>query len=301
MRDVQHGGILGAAAVALALLAVSTHATGQEVVAPHETASQLRARMSADWARPGQPMPADQVELDAMVSQGRFVDMTRRLTSANNVNDVLLDMNWEQARIFNGGGFIIALSYMRDLWRTGSYLPPPNGDQLKRSAGAMLLYTFALIRIDGPQCGDPTAPGHRMDQLGQQGQSIFAFIKTLPRADRMRLGTAALKIEAATAPVRTQDEVLCRDGLQQSLANTKAWGDKPAPETPCPPGMFGTCRSIPDDPKFKVQFLSPEQWKPKQAAARDQMPGQLTQLLTLPSDTAPSPSAPPQPAPSPRP
>jgi len=268
------------------MLSLAASARAQQVMAPTEDAAHLQARLSAHWAMPGQPMPADQAELDQMVKEKRFVDLTKRLQSANTIDTVHLDLNWEQARLFDGAGFIIALGYMHDLWREGISLPPPNGDQLKRSAGAMMLYTLALIEIDGPQCGDRTAPGHRMDQLAQQGQPIFAFVKTLPRDERMKLGAAALTVEAATAPVRGQDDVLCRDGMEEMNANLKAWGDKPLPTIPCPPGgSVGVCRGVPEDPNYRPQFLSPAAWKPKQAQMRSQMPGLLTRLLSLPGET----------------
>ncbi len=277
-------------ATGAAVLATAVCGFAQEVIKPTEDVEHSRARLATSWARSGQPMPADQEQLDQMVRETRFVDLAKRLQSADTVDAVHLDLNWEQARIFAGGGFLLALNYTHDLWRSGISAPPPVSDELKRAAGMMLIYTFSLVEIDGTQCGDPTAPRHRIEQLAQQGRPILAYVKSLPRDQRMKLGTAALTVEAATAPVRGKDEVLCRDGLQQMMANSKALGDNPAPEMPCPPGVIGTCKSIPDDPNFRVPFLPARQWKPKQTEVREKMPTALTQMLADPNGAAGAPA-----------
>ena len=132
----------------------------------------------------------------------------------------------------------------------------PTGDQLKQSAGAMLLYAFVLVEIDAPQCADATAPGHHMDQLAALGRPIFAYMMSLPAGERMKLGDTALALEVATAPLRRPDEVLCSNGLAEETASLKHQGDPP------------------------TQYADPAQWRPQQAQTRQLMPATLTQLLT---------------------
>lgn len=229
-------------------------------------------------------MPIDASDMDAMLQSGDLKRLTERLRTANSSQLINLDMNWEQAKLYNGAGFIVAFAYMDDLWRLGAALPPASGDGLKQSATMMFLYSFALITVDGPQCADPTAPIHRRDQLFTQNQPIVNYLRALPKALRMQIGTISLSVEAATAEVRKKDDVLCSGGLAEMREGLKAQGKKPLQQLPNAAGTFGKTYAIPQVPGYKPEFINEAIWRPKQAMARQALPASLTQLLSLPTE-----------------
>ena len=236
-------------------------------------------------------MPKDVADLDAMLLHKDYMRLTDRLKSANTAQDVGLDLDWEQTRVFDGAGFLVAMGYMTDLWRLGSALPPPDKDQLKQSAAMMFLYQLDLIVIDGARCDDVSAPGHRRDQLVFQNQAMVQYLRALPRATRMNLGSVSLAIEAATGSGRRDDDVLCSGGMAQMNAALAAQGDKPLPELHASPEHFGGTYAVPPAPGFKPQFVNPAVSGPRQVAARRDMPAALTRFLTVPEDPPAPPAA----------
>lgn len=277
--------------VASIFLGVVLPAAAQQVVAPQQDGATLRAALAPTMALPGKPMPTDASALDAMFGQRDWTRLAARLHSARSAPQTLLDMNWEQKRIYDGAGFLISYAYMNDLWRMGASLPPQNGAGLQQTAAMMFLYSLDLTVIDGPKCADVTAAGHRREQLSAQNPALIAYIKTLPRAERMKLGTISLSIEAATAALRPNDEVLCSGGLSEMQAGLKAQGNKPLPQVPNAPGTIGKSYAVPSAPGYAPQFLAESVWRPKQTEARAAMPKALTRMLTLPTDSQPPVSA----------
>lgn len=219
-----------------------------------------------------------------MLQSGDHMRLTERLRSAQTAREIDLDMNWEQAKLYDGAGFIIAYAYMHDLWRFGAALPAESGDGLKQSAAMMFLYSFDLITVDGPQCDDATAPIHRRDQLFTENRAIADYLRTLPRAYRMQIGTISLGVETATAHVRKNDDVLCSGGLAELSEGLKAQGTKALQQVPNVPGTYGKTYAVPPAPGYQPKFLDERAWRPKQATARQALPLSLTRLLSLPTD-----------------
>jgi hypothetical protein len=233
-------------------------------------------------------MPADANDLDAMLQKGDLAGLVNRLRSAGSAQEIDLNMNWEQAKLYNGAGFIVAYSYMHDLWRLGSGLPATSGDQLKESAGMMFLYTFDLIVADGPKCADLSAASHRRDQLFTQNRPIFDHLRAAPVASKMRMGTVSLSIEAATAQVRTDDGILCSGGLDEMSEGLKAQGAKPLQPVPNASGTFGKTYAVPPAPGYKPKFVDEKIWRLKQATARQELPAALTRLLSVSTISQPA-------------
>lgn len=248
----------------------------------------LRARLAPTMARPGRPMPSDAIILDTMFAQGKLTALSARLRAAREAAEVVLDMNWEQARIFDGAGFLMVYAYLYDLWRVGSSLPGETGDQMKQSAGMQFVYALDLIRLDGVKCADISAAGHRQDQLFGQNRALIAYIRTLPRDRRMTLGTVSLAIESATASLRQNDDVLCSGGLDDISEGLKAQGDRPLEQVPNPPGMIGKTYNVPSAPGYTPKFIAGEVWRVRQSAIRQSLPAFLTRFLTTADDPSPS-------------
>jgi len=235
----------------------------------------------------GRPMPKDSVALDAMLQKGDLLRLTARLRAARTVEDIDLDLNWEQAKIYNGAGFVIGYSYMYDLWRLGSALPPTSGDGLKQSAAMVFLYNLDLATVDGVKCADRTAPGHRADQLFFQNKAIVEYLFAMPPSAKTQAAMISLNIEAATAEVRTNDDVLCSGGLAEIKQGVEENGAKPLPQIPNVPGTTGKSYAVPPAPRYRPQFVEEAIWRSKQIAARQALPATLTHLLDQPIDRHP--------------
>lgn len=263
----------------------SAPATIQTVIAPQADSVILRARLASVMAPPGRPLPPDVSELDAMFERNDMIALTARLRDAQQAPEIFMDMNWLQAKLYNGAGFLMAYAYMHDLWRLGSAIPGDTGEEMKQSASMIFVYSLVLISIDGLKCADVTAPAGRQNQLFSQNQPLMAYMRTLPRTTRMTLGTMALQMEVATATVRKNDCVLCSGGLAQIKEGLEAQGQSPLTQVPNAPGTLGKTFEVPAAPGYTPQFVDEGVWAAKQAAARLELPASLTRFLTLPSDT----------------
>jgi len=273
---------------AFALAAVSAAAATSVAVEP-QSAKLPRLSgpaMRSAWlqAFQGAPMPRDAAALDQMLAGKQFSALTVRLRDVTNGDDLVLDLNWERARIIDGAGFAVVYSYMYDLWRLGAALPPAAGVDVKQTAGAMFAYGIALVMLDGPRCADPSAPSHRLDQLRSQNLDLTKFIVGQPRAARMLMGTMALEFDQATATLRRSDDVLCGGGLDAINAGLLADGDKPLPEQPSAPGIIGRTFAVSPSPGYQPKFVGEAMWRPKQEAVRATLAATLTRLLTVPGD-----------------
>jgi hypothetical protein len=224
------------------------------------------------------PLPANAPDLDALLAGKKYLELRQILLRPNRTDDVLLNMNWEKRKLVGGGSAFINFVYAHDLWRVATTLPVQAGG-LKETAVLMLLYAYELITIDGMKCQDVSAPAHRRDQLLTMYPQIWQHIASLPEQRSTVLVKTALGMERSIAPLRADDDFLCRDGLDEMKELLARNGDKPLPQVPTPPGQIGITKAVPTNPDYKPKFLPKEIWAPKQDEARAAMPRQLAQIV----------------------
>ncbi|WP_203309516.1 hypothetical protein [Sphingomonas beigongshangi] len=264
-------------------IAVGTGTAGaQTIMTPKDDGAVLRARLAPVMDPPGRAMPADVAGLDAMVQARSFIPLGNRLMAPKDLAAIDLDLNWMQARLFEGAGFFVAYSYMRALWALGTHVPADQGEGLKQNAAAMFLYTLSLASVDGSRCGDVTAPGHRQDQLFRQDADVLAYLRGLPPPRRAQVGTIAVSIESATAGVRRDDPVLCSGGMEEMEAGLKGNGKAPLRQVPNAPGVAGKTYAVPPSPAYRPRYVADAVAEPKRVAARQALPTMLTRLLAAP-------------------
>jgi hypothetical protein len=273
------------------VVAAATCAGAQTVMAPTEDSAALRGRLAQTMAAPGRPVPGDSAQLDAWYDQKDYGPLTQRLRSVRNESEVLLDISWEQKKLIDGGGFMVAYATLYDTWRVGAALPAESGTQFKDGAVVAFLYALDLAIVDGVRCADPSAPGHRVDQLVMQNRDLVRYLVSLPIARRMELGSISLQLEAATAPIRREDSVLCSGGMEEISHDLKANGDNPLPSDPSRPGGY----VVPSAPGYNPGFLAADQVAPKLAQARRQLPANLTKFLAGLDRFAPASASQPKP------
>jgi hypothetical protein len=264
---------LAIAALGLASLAAPT-ARAADTVAPPSIAIQHA------------PMPANVAALDAALKRNDYTAINHIHAAIKSGDELVLFMNWEKARAFEGRGFYLGYLYMSDLWGMASSLPDTTTDQadeivqLKRSAVLVALFSYELAALDGTKCSDPTAAGHRMDQL--MADPAWSYVDQIPEDLRRKMIEGVARLEAYSGAKRAPDSILCTGGMAQmsaSLAAQAAAGKAPQ-EVPNAPGMIGKTYAVPPAPVANI-YLDQSVWQPKQDKLRAAMPGQLASLMKL--------------------
>jgi TonB family protein len=250
------------------------------VTVPAQSVDALRSHFGFMALRTAK-MPADNVDLDSMLLTGKYAALAQRLRSVATSDEVERDINWEDAKIYNGGGFFVSLAYVYDAWRVGNAQNDDIGEIRKGRAALAFMYALDLVRIDGTKCADPSAPGHRADQLIFANAPVLKYLRGQSQASRFNTASISLALEKATADLRVPDKFLCSGGLAQMSDSIRAQGDEPLP-TIAMPGYVGKTVLVPEDPAFKPQFVDESVWRVKQLDARDKAPAFLTSFLQGP-------------------
>jgi hypothetical protein len=220
------------------------------------------------------PMPVRRAELDKAAARSDFAAVQAIVAAAASADEVDRNMAWEELQVVQGASVYFSLRYMDDLWFRVSSLPDgPTTQSVRRFAGVVGLYALQQIEIDGPRCADPSAPGHRLDQLTQGRGPVWQYVLALPEVTRRDLAVEALKLEARTAGLRRDDPVLCSGGaadLARALHDDK---------TELGAGSGGH-RDVEIAPV--ATYVDPALSTPKQAQRRAGMPMMLAHALKLP-------------------
>jgi hypothetical protein len=222
------------------------------------------------------PLPSDE-QLDALLAARNWDGLVTAFEGVKSDESLVRALDWLDARINSGGGFLLAFLNSRFLWDIDSVPNVNNPDKDPRfRAGLMVLYTLQLIIIDGTKCADQSAPGHRIDQLLEDYGPVIAYLKTKPAKFKAKVIDAAITLEKRTASLRKDDDVLCRGGLEEMMAGIEAGATK---EAPTPPGQVG--KTIVADPPagYAPKFVAPETYKPMQEKARSEIRSDLLKML----------------------
>jgi len=233
-------------------------------------------------------MPANVTDLDAALAKSDYDTLNRARAAITDGNALLLFMNWEQVRSFNGeGGFYLSTRYMSDLWDVGSAMAAQGrqgqaGSDLRVTAVFMGLYSYELLVLDGTKCADSSAPGHRMDQLATS--PVWSFANSIDNAEREKMLDYVVKLEALTASKRRNDQALCQGGMLDIMQSLQALAEqgKAPQEVPTPPGQIGRTYELPP-PEGGAQFLDPKIWQPEQEKLRAGVRERLEDLLKPPA------------------
>ena len=263
-------------------------------------------------AAPAAPVPAWEeryspevrariADLDKFIKAGDYKSVGELTAQPKSLEEALAVLDWGKVHMQSGGGVDITLIYARTLWNAGSaaqQLAP-----MRITAGLIVSYGILQILADAPKCADQTAPSHRFDTVltGPLGHQLLANFAHLPRDSsaqysRDRLAATAIAMERNLAPLRDNDNWLCRGGTQEFADFFKKHPDFDSKDNPAPskPSATGVGRDVevPTDPTFVPGFVSRDVWEPKQIAARAQFPtfmnNMLDKLAAVPAAAPPS-------------
>jgi len=222
------------------------------------------------------PLPSDE-QLDALLAARNWDGLVTAFEGLKSDESLVRALDWLDARINSGGGSLLGFLYSRFLWNLGSAqnVNDPDKDPRLR-AGLMVLYTLQLIIIDGTKCADQSAPGHRIDQLLADYGPVIQYLKTKRAKFKAKVIDAAIALEKRTAPLRKDDDLLCRGGLEEMMAGIEAGRAK---QIPTPPDQIGKTIVVDPPPDYAPKFVAPQTYKPMQAKARSEIRSDLLKML----------------------
>jgi hypothetical protein len=214
-------------------------------------------------------------DLDPLLAAKDWNKLGAALSSPARYENKAID--WLDARLKSEGYFFVGWLYARELWSDSNHAAT---DALQRdlrlTAGAVTLYTAAVILVDGAKCEDQTAPVHRMDQLFQARGVTLAFMKQQLGTDKQRAIDFAVALEAKTASARGSDDLVCRDGMAQMRAG---FDHGTLHQVPTAPGAFGKTVEVEAPPDWRPTVLAEADYRPKQEAVRANLSATLAKLI----------------------
>jgi hypothetical protein len=223
-------------------------------------------------------LPSDDA-LDALLTARNWNDLGAALSRPGTNEEFARRLNWLKTRIDSGGGFLLGILYARDLWAIGSRLKIDDPAKDPRVTAALIsLYAYELILIDGARCEDRSAPGNRATQLLTQRAATLAFLKQQLPDLKSKIVEIAIALERKTAPLRKDDDLMCRDGLEEMKAGLERGTQQ---EMPNAPGYVGKRIAVTPPTDWTPEFASPEVYRPMQDKARTDMRENLRKFIGL--------------------
>ena len=282
------------ASILVGLSACHAAKTAPAAPAPTEpTAAQVAALRETYGQRllsqPGFALPENRAALDEALASQNWGYLAQAAQAASNYDDAERLLNWERYQIYRGAGYNVAFLYVRDLWIMGQSYEKvaARGPQyvvearkLKTSALTYLLYTYALIAVDGERCADPTAPQFHRDQITQSVGEIRQFGMGQSVEQRAQAVNTAISIEKQLSPMRDPDPALCQGGIAEVTEALEAHPERVTTTGP-QPGYPGTNVMVPVDPDRPPAYGDRHKWDARQQKVRDGLFDQIGGLVSV--------------------
>lgn len=232
------------------------------------------------------PPPSQQVSaehqpanLDRLLAAKEYVPLGQIIANVSQPADLMSDLDWLKARMMEGDSAFITMLYARSLWVAANGYPEPARSGLRQSAAMATLFARSAMALDGARCGDRSAPSHRLDQLAAWNPEVWPYIGSLPEAEREKVVTLAVALEAHTAAARTRSgdvEFLCRGGLEETQYNLQHGS---AREVPTPAGQVGRTIELSGDGKYKPSERPETEWRAEADKARASLRSDLSAFV----------------------
>jgi hypothetical protein len=220
-------------------------------------------------------LPSD-AELDALLAARNWNGLAAVLPRPGPTTEFARKLNWLKTRMDNGGGFFLALEFAREFWDNTGGLTDDQAKGPRVTAGLYSLYAFELIVIDGAKCEDRSAPDNRISQLLRRQAAALAFLKKQEPDVKARTVELAIGLERKTAPLRTDDDLVCRNGLEEMKASLERGTQREVPNTT---GHYGKTVAVTPPPDWTPKFVPPSVYRPMQEKARANMRESLLNLV----------------------
>lgn len=222
-------------------------------------------------------MPAPgpyEAKLDSLLAARSYDGLAKAaLVDAKDMDTAMRALNWLRAQSLNGGGLYIAYLYSASLWRVANSIPEPNKAGLQQSAAVQLQLALWLMKAEGFQCADTSAPRSRYAAIGSQLQDVARHYTTLPAATRKSVDDLAFLALTQLFKLRPNDIWMCSGGMAQYgkyFEKHPEIGNKQIGV----PGQGGTV-VLPADPSILPDFVAFQDWKAKRRAALDKIADEI--------------------------
>ncbi|WP_426031742.1 hypothetical protein [Caulobacter sp. DWP3-1-3b2] len=238
---------------------------------------------------PGVVLPDNHKALDAAMARRDWAYLTSVVRDPGSAENMMRLLNWERYQTYRGGGYGVTYMYVTTLaMAANSYDKAATKDPsfaqtargLRMGALTQLLYTYAVVAVDGVRCADLTAPQAHRDQIAGFTDELRLSVNQLSHEERVTVLMAAVRQEQELAPVRDADPDLCRGGLDDlgdALESHREKGTTTGPH----PGYPGTTVSVPIDPASPTKYSDRALWTVRQEKVRDGLPDALGALIGM--------------------
>jgi hypothetical protein len=222
-------------------------------------------------------MPAPgpyEAKLDSLLAARTYDGLAKALVDVKDMDAAMRALNWLRAKSLNGGGLYIAYLYSASLWRMANSIPEPNKSGLQQSAAVQLQLALWLLRAEGFQCADTTAPGSRYAAVGGQLMDVGRYYAALPAATKKSVDDLAFRALTQLFKLRPNDVWMCSGGMAQYgkyFEKHPEVGNKPIDA----PGQGGKTIVLPADPSILPDFVAFQDWKAKRRAALDKIADEI--------------------------
>lgn len=220
-------------------------------------------------------LPSD-AELDALLQSHDWNGLGAVFKKPTDAESLARGMKWLRDRLLGGAGLMVNIIYGQKLWAIGNQVKvaDPQKD-LRMSAGLIGLYALEQIIIDGAKCEDQSAPGRRIDQMVTLSyKSTFQFLQQQANGLKLQAIDLALAYEHKTAPLRKDDDLICRGGMEQMRAGLEGGKTHELP----PDNHFGKTIAVEPPVGWQPKFRTPEVYLPIQQKAREAMRSTLVKV-----------------------
>jgi hypothetical protein len=224
------------------------------------------------------PLPSD-ADLDTLVTTRNWSELSAVLAPTRQQDEFFRKLRWLRGQVNTGGGLLLTLAYVQTLWTLSSVASDSERATLRQDAAWTTLYAFELVVIDGAKCEDRSSPGHHVQQLRAQLASILEFTRRQPAVVRLDIVDRAIAFEEQTAPIRDDDEMICRGGLAETIAGLERGQQTPSRLDVLP----GKNITVAPPPGWRPKFVAPDVYGPMQETARAGMRESLLKFVSPPS------------------
>lgn len=221
---------------------------------------------------------AQHEKLDAWLAQDDYRAIGDEIQALSDPDEAMATLDWLGEEFMQGESAFIAWQYSQLL---NAFASGPNGEGLKGTALAAMLYTIAASSIEARQCADRTAWSDRAQTF--TGQLLNGDLLDQPEDVRRKAVQIALAVEKLTWDRRKQmndAEFLCMNGMNAMMAGLA--GGSTREEEPAEGRIGRQIRVSPPD-EFVYERRENADWWPEAEALRVQLPGALVALAGLAS------------------
>ncbi len=158
-------------------------------------------------AAQGGKVPASAQQLEDMLLRDQYNDLSTAFAAITAPDEILLLINWQEAKVLSGGGAFLALEYANTLERAARAFPTGVAD-FRESGATYLVYAYALTATDGAACENPGGPQAFAVTIAQ-ASTLWRYIAEMSPDHAGFLIESALGMEKALADKRNGDRHLC--------------------------------------------------------------------------------------------